>query len=181
VQIYALNKPPGLGLATHLKIYKLFRQIKPTVLHSYNLSSIEYTLAATLAGVPVRVHAEHGRDASDPDGKNWKHNLLRKLMCPLVDTFVPVSGDLQRWLKSMIGVPDSKNLLINNGVDIQRFQEKTYAPVVDAAFSATKKITTTATIRFHSHPTALSSARLAGYKTLKIMPIWCAPSSRCVL
>jgi hypothetical protein len=40
----------------------------PAVLHTYNLGTIEYHFTALLAGVPVRVHAEHGRDASDPHG-----------------------------------------------------------------------------------------------------------------
>jgi sugar transferase (PEP-CTERM/EpsH1 system associated) len=123
VQIIALNKAPGLGLATHVEIWKLFRRLRPSVLHTYNLSAIEYTLAATIAGVPVRVHAEHGRDASDPEGKNWKHNLLRRLLIPLVDMFVPVSADLQNWLKTVIHVPDCKNRLINNGVDTHQFKQ----------------------------------------------------------
>ena len=121
VEIFALHKPPGLGLETHLKIWKLLRKLRPTILHTYNLSAIEYTVVATLAGVPIRIHAEHGRDASDTDGKNRKHNLLRRLLIPFIDYFVPVSGDLQHWLKTTIGVPDAKNLLVNNGVDTENF------------------------------------------------------------
>ena len=121
VKIFALNKRAGLGLETHVAIWKLFRQLKPSILHTYNLSAIEYTLAASLAGVPIRIHAEHGRDASDLDGTNWKHNLLRRLLIPLVDYFIPVSDDLKRWLRETIRVPDAKNLLVNNGVDTRQF------------------------------------------------------------
>ena len=121
VEIFSLNKKPGLGLGTHFAIWKLFRKLKPSILHTYNLSAIEYTVAATLAGVPIRVHAEHGRDTSDPEGTNWKHNLLRRLLIPFVDCFIPVSKDLQNWLRTRIHVPDAKNLLINNGVDIRQF------------------------------------------------------------
>ena len=124
VEIFSLNKKPGLGLDTHIAIWKLFRKLKPSILHTYNLSAIEYTLAATLAGVPIRVHAEHGRDASDPEGTNWKHNLLRRLLIPFVDYFIPVSNDLQKWLRSRIHVPDAKNILINNGVDTGQFSDK---------------------------------------------------------
>jgi sugar transferase (PEP-CTERM/EpsH1 system associated) len=122
VEIYSLNKAPGLGLTTHIAIWKLLRKLRPTILHTYNLSAIEYHIAATLAGVPVRVHAEHGREATDPEGKNWRHNLLRRLLIPFIDVYVPVSGDLQRWLRSKIGVPDRKNLLVNNGVDTTDFK-----------------------------------------------------------
>jgi len=124
VEIFALHKPPGLGLATHVAIWKLLRKLRPAILHSYNLSAIEYTVAATMAGVPIRVHAEHGREATDPEGKNPKHNLLRRLMIPFVDAFVPVSDDLQKWLRLAIGVPKNKNTFITNGVDTVSFAPK---------------------------------------------------------
>lgn len=124
VNIYALHKAPGLGLGTHVKLWKLLRKLRPTILHTYNLAAIEYAFTATLAGVPIRIHAEHGRDASDPEGKNRKHNLLRRWLVPFIDCYVPVSGDLQRWLKHVVGVPDAKNMLINNGVDTEHFNKR---------------------------------------------------------
>lgn len=122
VTVHALHKPAGLGLQTHLKLFRLLRQLRPTILHTYNLGTIEYALTAALVNVPIRVHAEHGREASDPDGKNRKHNLLRRLLIPLIDRYVPVSADLSHWLKHTVGVPDAKNLLIHNGVDTDRFK-----------------------------------------------------------
>jgi sugar transferase (PEP-CTERM/EpsH1 system associated) len=122
VEIVALDKPPGLGLATHFKLWKLLRRLKPAVLHSYNLAAVEYACTAALAGVPVRVHAEHGRDAGDPHGLNRKHNLLRRGVTPFIDRYVPVSDDLQRWLRQVVGVPDAKTLMIANGVDTERFR-----------------------------------------------------------
>lgn len=121
VELFALDKAPGLGLGTHAKLWKLLRRLRPTILHTYNLSAIEYAATAAAAGVPVRIHAEHGRDLGDPTGSNRKHNLLRKLVAPLVDCFVPVSRDLQQWLGTVIGIPAAKNQLINNGVDTTLF------------------------------------------------------------
>ncbi|WP_394778178.1 TIGR03088 family PEP-CTERM/XrtA system glycosyltransferase [Undibacterium sp.] len=121
VEIHALHKPAGLGLGTHVKLWKLLRKLRPTILHTYNLAAIEYSFTAAMAGVPVRIHAEHGRDLSDPQGKNPKHNMLRRLLIPFIDCYVPVSRDLRQWLKDVIGVPEDKNLLINNGVDTAHF------------------------------------------------------------
>lgn len=122
VEIFCLHKPPGLGLGAHVSLWKLLRRLRPTILHTYNLSTMEYSLTASLAGVPIRIHAEHGREASDPNGKNRKHNLLRRLLTPFIDCYIPVSADLQRWLKTTIGVPDAKNLLIHNGVDTENYK-----------------------------------------------------------
>jgi sugar transferase (PEP-CTERM/EpsH1 system associated) len=128
VELVALHKPPGLELGTHKRLFKLLRQMRPEVLHTYNLGTIEYHATALLAGVPVRVHAEHGRDASDPHGVNRKHNLLRRLLVPAIDRYVPVSRDLERWLRGVVGIPQAKVQLIDNGVDTERFH-----PATDAA------------------------------------------------
>lgn len=121
VEIVALDKQPGLGLGTHLKLWRLLRRMKPTILHTYNLATAEYAFTAAMAGVPVRVHAEHGRDAGDPEGKNPRHRLLRRLLLPFIDAYVAVSDDLALWLRREVGIPDKKVLLIDNGVDTSHF------------------------------------------------------------
>ena len=131
VELFALNKPPGLGLASHAAFWKLMRRLRPAILHTYNLAAAEDALTGALAGVPVRIHAEHGRDAGDPNGLNRKHNLLRRLLVPFIDRYVPVSGDLHQWLKTVVGIPDAKNQLIDNGVDTAHF---TPAPTPPGAF-----------------------------------------------
>ena len=128
VELYALNKAPGLGLGTHAALFKLLRRLRPAILHTYNLSAIEYNFTAALAGVPIRVHAEHGRDAGDPQGLNAKHNLLRRLMSPFIDRYVPVSGDLERWLESVVGIAPAKVGLIANGVDTVHFRPGASGP-----------------------------------------------------
>lgn len=121
VELIALQKPPGNSLAVHGQFWKVVKRLRPTILHTYNLSAFEYGATAALAGVPVRIHAEHGRDAADPHGLNPKHNLLRRLLSPLIDRIVPVSHDLDRWLHEVVRIPAAKTLMINNGVDTARF------------------------------------------------------------
>jgi sugar transferase (PEP-CTERM/EpsH1 system associated) len=128
VALYALHKGPGLGLGIHARLFKLLRQLRPAVLHTYNFACAEYAVPAWAAGVPVRIHAEHGRDASDPQGLNRKHNFLRRALVPWIDRFVPVSHDLARWLGEVVGIPAAKSELIMNGVDTARF-----APALAAA------------------------------------------------
>jgi sugar transferase (PEP-CTERM/EpsH1 system associated) len=135
VTLHALGKPPGLGLQTHLVFWRLMRRLRPAVLHTYNLAALEYAFTASMAGVPVRIHAEHGRDASDPEGKNPKHNFLRRRIAPFVDRFIPVSEDLNRWLGEVVRIPKHKILFIKNGVDTDKFAPGAAAAITDCPWS----------------------------------------------
>ena len=122
VGLYSLHKPPGSAPGTHLALFKLLRRLRPAVLHTYNLSAIEYAPAALLAGVPVRINGAHGREVSDPDGLNPRHNLLRRLMLPFYDCCYGNSADLVAWNRDTIGVPERKSTLLGNGIDTDKFQ-----------------------------------------------------------
>lgn len=118
---YELGKRPGNDLRTHVKLWKLFRQLRPAIVHTYNIGTLEYSLTAVLAGVPIRIHAEHGRDSVEIDGNHRKYNLLRRLLIPVVDAYVPVSADLARWLRDTVRVPEQKITGVTNGVDVVRY------------------------------------------------------------
>ena len=122
VALYSLHKQPGLSLRTHADLWKLLRRLQPAVLHTYNLAATEYAPVAMLAGVPVRINGAHGRDASDPDGTNPKHRLLRRLMLPFYDCCYGNSADLVDWNRKVIGVPEHKSRLLGNGIDTDKFQ-----------------------------------------------------------
>ncbi|WP_312513463.1 TIGR03088 family PEP-CTERM/XrtA system glycosyltransferase [Massilia sp.] len=122
VELFALHKPPGQALGTHATLWRLLRRLRPAILHTYNLGCNEYAVTALAAGVPVRVHAEHGRDAGDPQGLNRKHNLLRRAVSPCIDRIVPVSRDLRDWLENVVGIAPNRLQVIDNGVDTERFQ-----------------------------------------------------------
>lgn len=121
VELYALHKPPGNSLSTHRKLWALLRELRPAVMHTYNVGTIEYNATALLAGVPLRIHAEHGRDSVEMDGKHSKYNLLRRLLTPAIHAYVPVSADIADWLRQTIGVPARKIAMVPNGVDTVRY------------------------------------------------------------
>jgi sugar transferase (PEP-CTERM/EpsH1 system associated) len=121
VQFHTLDKQPGQSLSSHHALWTLLRRLRPAVLHTYNISTIEYCLTAWLAGVPLRIHAEHGRDSIEMSGRHRKYNTLRRLLVPFVDAFVPVSADLGAWLRHTVGVPQHKIRMIVNGVDTTHF------------------------------------------------------------
>jgi sugar transferase (PEP-CTERM/EpsH1 system associated) len=76
---------------------------------------------ALLAGVPVRIHGEHGWDIHDPDGSNPRYRRRRRVLAPIIHRFMAVSRDLEVWLRDRVGLPAAKVIRICNGVDLSRF------------------------------------------------------------
>jgi sugar transferase (PEP-CTERM/EpsH1 system associated) len=89
--------------------------------HTRNLGGLDALLPSWLAGVPRRVHSEHGWDVDNLTGQAWKPALLRRLHSPLVDRYVVVSKDLERFLQQKIGIRPDRITQIYNGVDTERF------------------------------------------------------------
>lgn len=121
VTLHALHKPPGHAHALYPRIWRLLRQWRPAVVHTRNLAALECQVPAWAAGVPLRIHGEHGRDVDDLDGTNVKLQRLRRLYRPFVHRYVTVSADLQRYLVQRVGVPAARIAQIYNGVDSTRF------------------------------------------------------------
>lgn len=124
VQFFALNKKPGKDFGLYGRLFRLLREMRPNLLHTRNLSTLEGQFVAAAAGVRARVHGEHGRDVFDLHGKNFKYNLLRKLARPLVHQYIAVSKDLANWLQHTVGVEPQRITQIYNGVDSLRFHPR---------------------------------------------------------
>ncbi|WP_090251602.1 TIGR03088 family PEP-CTERM/XrtA system glycosyltransferase [Ectothiorhodospira marina] len=137
--IHALHKPPGLGLTTGYRFWRLMRRLRPDILHSCNMAALEYQPLAWLAGVPVRIHAEHGRDMGDLDGSNVKLQRLRRLLSPFVHRHLAVSSDLLEYLHR-IGIPGGRAALLYNGVSTQRFKPRSPAdaPLMPPGFDTSQ-------------------------------------------
>lgn len=122
VDIIALAKRPGHDWKMYRNLYRVFRDRKPDIVHSRNLAAMEAQIPAWLAGIPIRVHGEHGRDVLDIDGSNWKYILQRKILRPFITQYIALSNELESYLRGSIGVPAQRITRIINGVDIQRFR-----------------------------------------------------------
>ena len=122
VQFVALQKPPGHAYKLYPALYKLFREMRPTIVHTRNLAALETVAPAWAAGVPVRIHGEHGRDMLDLHGSNRKYQWVRKLYRPFVTHYIALSRDLERYLCGRVGVPAPRVAQIYNGVDALRFR-----------------------------------------------------------
>jgi len=121
VPVVALADARRSGKWNALRMASLFRAYRPDVVHTRNWTCIDAIIGARLAGVPVVIHGEHGRGASDPDGTNKFQRRVRRLLNPLVTEFVTVSRDLAQWLAADVGIPSAKVTHIYNGVDTDTF------------------------------------------------------------
>jgi sugar transferase (PEP-CTERM/EpsH1 system associated) len=120
VPVIRLGKAPGSNLGMAWRLIRILRPLRPDIVHSRNWAALDAVIAARLAGVPVVIHGEHGREAFDPDGRNRRRNVIRRVMSPMIDQFVTVSADLRRWLVD-VGIPARKITHISNGVETTRF------------------------------------------------------------
>ncbi len=124
VDIICLRKKPGPLFAYFLNIHKIMKQIKPDILHTRNLATLECQVMGWAARIPYRIHSEHGRDMSDVHGLNRKSILLRRWLRPFVHDYVALSKDLEGYLTQTIGAPKDKCIQIYNGVDTTKFSPK---------------------------------------------------------
>jgi sugar transferase (PEP-CTERM/EpsH1 system associated) len=122
VALFALHKRPGNDVAMLVKLWRIFRDLRPDMVHSRNLAAMEAQLPAWLAGVPCRLHGEHGRDVFDLDGTSRKYRWVRRLYRPLIHRYIALSQELNDYLRIRVGVKTSRLRTICNGVDVERFR-----------------------------------------------------------
>jgi sugar transferase (PEP-CTERM/EpsH1 system associated) len=116
-----LDKRPGHLVRDYPRVYQLFKQWQPTIVHTRNLAALEAVVPAWAAGVPVRIHGEHGWSAQDPDGRRRRYQYVRQLYRPFVHRYVALSHHIADYLDQRIGVPPHRVAQTYNGVDTERF------------------------------------------------------------
>ena len=142
IEVIELNRREGQDWDLYPRLYRTFRRLRPAIVHTRNLATLEAQLPAMLAGVRGRIHGEHGRDVHDLDNKARKYRWLRRAFVPLVQRYIPLSQELERYLGAEVGVPARKIRRICNGVDTARFAPaETARAWLDAApFAASGRI-----------------------------------------
>ncbi len=121
VRYISLDKRPGHLLSQYPRLYRLFKELHPAVVHTNNLAALEAVVPAWAAGVPVRIHGEHGWDIQDVHGRGSRYRYVRRIYRPFVTRYIAVSRDLENYLERQVGVPSDRISQMYNAVDTERF------------------------------------------------------------
>src|SRR5262245_49003817 len=122
VRCISLGKKEGHLVRDYPRLYRLFKELAPAIVHTRNLAALEAVVPAWAAGVPVRIHGEHGWDMQDPAGKRRRYRHLRRLYRPFVNRYVALSHHLDHYLREQVGIRGEKVSQIYNGVEAERFR-----------------------------------------------------------
>lgn len=125
VEVVSLDKRPGKDPAAYGRMWRVLRRLRPTIVHTRNLGTVDMQWVAVAAGVPRRVHGEHGWEAADPRGLDPRSLRIRRACRPAIHRYVPMSRDLARWLEAAVHVRPSRIRQAYNGVDTERFRPAT--------------------------------------------------------
>jgi len=138
VSYIALGKKPGHLIGYYPRLLRVFRELRPAVVHTRNLAALEAVVPAWAARVPVRIHGEHGWDIHDPAGRRRRYRLLRKFYRPFVSQYIALSRHQAEYLIRQVGVDELSVSQVYNGVDMERFHpaQATRATIADCPFGS---------------------------------------------
>lgn len=125
VRIEPLRLQPGPLARALPTLWRAFRRLQPSIVHTRNVGTLEAQIAALLAGVPVRVHGEHGWEVHDLVGSNASLLRTRRLVRHFVHAQVALSAPTLAYLRDRVGVPSTRLHSICNGVDTDCFRPRT--------------------------------------------------------
>lgn len=124
VEVVSLDKRPGKDFGAYGRMWRVLRRLRPDVVHTRNLGTIDMQWVAAAAGVRARVHGEHGWEASDPAGIDPRSLRIRRACRPVIRRYVPMSRDLADWLRRDVRVRPERIRQAYSGVDTSRFAPK---------------------------------------------------------
>lgn len=114
----------GEDLKALVELYRLFRRLRPHIVHTHNPKPGVYgRIAARLARVPLVVNTQHGLYAQPTD--RWSRRLpvyvLERIAAAFSDVEL-VQNEEDLATLQRLRVPGRKLRLLGNGIDLERFR-----------------------------------------------------------
>jgi len=115
--VIAMGQPSGLKPSLIYRLTRLFRRLKPDVVHTHDHRALFYAgPAAWAARVPLVINTRHGRNCHFSP----RQVAVGRYLAGLVDRYVCVSDDVRTQCVAE-GIAPSRLLTILNGIDVERF------------------------------------------------------------
>jgi sugar transferase (PEP-CTERM/EpsH1 system associated) len=122
IPVYELHKSPGRNWRLIGRLADRFRAEGADIVHSHNWSTFLYSVAAArLAGIPLVVHGEHGKDDATVQPRRV---LASRFLARGVTRVCAVSRDLAEGVIRDWRVPRERVLQVANGVDLEAFDRR---------------------------------------------------------
>lgn len=113
----------GLSPRLVVRLARVFRRMRPVVVHSHNTRALLYAgPAARLAGVQRMIHTRHGQGY----GISRREMIAFRLATRMTDRVVCVSRDSASITRTA-GVPPGRIRTLLNGIDVSRFRSTSQA------------------------------------------------------
>lgn len=105
-----------------IKICLLILREKPDIVHTHLFKSdLHGRLAARLCGVPVVVSTSHNNDVW---ARRFPLGQIYGMTAKLTDRVIAVSDEVREYQIQYTGISTEKIIVIENGVDVQRFSNQ---------------------------------------------------------
>ncbi|MFZ0708076.1 MAG: glycosyltransferase [Candidatus Korobacteraceae bacterium] len=105
-----------------VRLCRLMKAVRPTIVHSRNWGGIEAILAARLAGIPVIIHSEHGYDLNMQRGLPLRQSLYRNFSYRYATAVFTVTEELRRYHSAQARCSPRRIAVLYNGVDTEKFK-----------------------------------------------------------
>lgn len=112
-----LNKPPGNSVKILYQLASIFRRKKYHIIYTHAWNTLlEGYLPAVAAGVPAKIHGEHGTFE-----RSAVKDKLQKTIWNRFDAVTVVAGDLKKKMQHDFSYTQDNIHVIHNGIDAGRF------------------------------------------------------------
>jgi sugar transferase (PEP-CTERM/EpsH1 system associated) len=116
-----MGKETRRDLLMPLKLARVMRRERPTIVHTQSWAGVDGVIAAIMARAPRLVHSEHGRNLPHIHAEPPKRKLARRLIYHAADVVFTVSEEMRQYYCRETGFPINRMRVIPNGVDVARF------------------------------------------------------------
>lgn len=154
------------------KLYPVIREIDLlvkknaiTIIHTHNWATYFFGFCAALLNPAIKlIHTEHGRDEAQMV-LPLKRFVLQKLFLLRTEKLVAVSKDIESSLLAKWRAPRKKTMVVENGVDTNRFNPERYdRQMLRAHLGITEDVVVLGTVsvlrEVKNHPLLLQAMRL---------------------